>query len=581
MKRNTYPSKEEVEEYYIQQLHTINECVEHFNISKTKMYTCLRKYGIKRTEEDKSKVYSNAQSKTENKEKIRQTNLRKYGAVNKVQADAIVKFYDTYFTIYGKQYSVEWLKENYLVKNVAKADLSEELGVGVGILAKLCSYYGFKKTFSQRGEIIKQKTREKYGVDSSFQIEKVKEKIKKTVLEKYGVENVMNLPEIQARVKATMLEKYGVENYAQTSEYRQKVIAANLKKYGVPYHQQKEIHHFDIWIDRDKMVKLIESLAEKPTVYDLATYFNLKDITVVYDRMHDWHLDDLVKWKPCRSHYEDEIIEFLSSLGITDLSLNNRKVLEGQEIDIFIPDYRIGIEFNGDYWHSDLFCCDHNGRSTYHQDKSLLAEKKGVFLFHIFEHEWDNPVDKTNIKNRLKTLFSKNDIKIAARKTQLVELTKAQKKEFLDLNHIQGNDRSTKQYGLVYQNEIVACMTFVHPKNDKYTWELSRFCNKHNCVVQGGASKLFKHFVKTLKDGDTVSSYNDITKTKGDLYKILGFECVSINQPNYVWINFQIRDIRTRYQEQASGEVERMHGKGYHRVCDCGTKTWVYTKTSK
>ena len=81
-----------------------------------------------------------------------------------------------------------------------------------------------------------------------------------------------------------------------------------------------------------------------------------------------------------------------------------------------------------------------------------------------------------------------------------------------------------------------------------------------------------------MKVGEKVVSYNDITKTKGDIYKILGFECASINEPNYWWVNFDTMDIRSRYQEQEAGEVERMHSQGYHRICDCGTRTWVYTK---
>lgn len=73
-------------------------------------------------------------------------------------------------------------------------------------------------------------------------------------------------------------------------------------------------------------------------------------------------------------------------------------------------------------------------------------------------------------------------------------------------------------------------------------------------------------------------SYNDITKTTGRVYPLLGFEMVSVNAPNYIWMNFSTGDIRSRYQEQAAGETARMHDAGYHRVCDCGTKTWVYKK---
>ena len=160
----------------------------------------------------------------------------------------------------------------------------------------------------------------------------------------------------------------------------------------------------------------------------------------------------------------------------------------------------------------------------------------------------------------------------------MCELGVSERSDFLNLNHIQGNCGSSISYGLRYQGELVACMCFSHPKSEKYTWELSRFCTKRGTTVQGGASKLFKEFIKrNLSAGDTVSSYNDITKTKGDLYRILGFELISINSPNYVWINFTTKDVRTRYQEQEAGEVERMHSLGYHRVCDCGTKTWVYT----
>ena len=561
-KRNQYPSEEEVEEYYVQQLHTVQESADHFNISKTKMYACLKKYNIKRTQEDKSKVYTITQNKAEIKEKIKQSNMKKYGAANKNQANATIKYIDdNFFMIQDKKYSVDWLKEQYLIKNIPSPDLSKELGIGTWLLSKICAHYGIKKDFTQRYEIIRQKTQEKYGVVSTLQLEDVKQKSKDTLLTKYGTTNVMELPEIRLKQQQTCLEKYKVTSYNKI-----------------------HIQHLDIWEDDQKFIEFINNysvnMGYKPTVANLCIFFNV-DKKSILNKIHLFNLEDVVQLYYSRSHYEDEIIEFLHSLGLDNIQSNIKSILENLEIDIYLPDYKIGIEFNGDYWHSDIYHEDHNGRSTYHQDKSLLAESKGVFLFHIFEYEWNNPREQNNIKNRLRTLFVKNNIKIAARKTQVVELTKEQKKNFLNENHIQGNDHSTKQYGLMYQDELVACMTFVHPKNQKYTWELSRFCNKHNYIIQGGASKLFKHFIATINEGDTVSSYNDITKTKGELYKILGFKCVSINQPNYVWINFQTGDIRTRYQEQAGGEVERMHGQGYHRVCDCGTKTWVYTKTSE
>ena len=581
MKRNELPSKEEIIEYYIKELHTVQECADHFNISKNKFYRCLKIYDIVRSQEDKSAVYSRVQQTEEIKAKIAQANMEKYGAINKRQADKMVHFCSkNSFIVKDILYTYDWFYEEYCVKNTPVNQMCEKLGASVTILYQICAHYGIKKTNQQRFENIQKTFKEAYGVESNFQLPEVKEKSKETLLRKYGVDSSAKIPEVREKAKQTCIDKYGVPNFTQTQDYKVKVRNTSLKKYGSPNHMQRNMKHLDIWNDREKFEEYLESLSSKPTVYDLALYFNLTDRTVVYEKIHEWQLEDYISFTPPRSHYEDEIVNWLESeCHISNIMLNKRGLLERQEIDIYLPDYKLGIEFNGDYWHSDLFYSDHGGRSLHHQEKSLAAEKQGIFIFHIFEHEWNNELVRDNIKNRLSSLLHKNTQKLGARKCTVVEITTEQKKEFLQQNHIQGNDHSTKNIGLMYQGELMACMTFVKPKNKKYTWELSRFCSKHDYNIQGGASKMLQYFAKDLEVGDTISSYNDITKTKGDVYRALGFVCVSINKPNYVWINFHTGDIRTRYQEQKAGETERMHSKGYHRVCDCGTRTWVYTKT--
>lgn len=580
MSKKVNITKEEIEEFYIKGLHTLKECEDHFGIAKSTFNRYLKKFGIQRSKEDKSKVYSRAQNLEENKEKVRQTNLKKYGAANKVAASSPIRFIDdSRFTVNGKEYSVNWLKDQYLSKNLSKDEMCRVLGITYAVLHKVLSHYGVLKSSDQRYKIIKNRVRDKYGVISTLELEETKKKSRQTNLEKYGVTNPIKTEEVRAKVKKTMIEKYGVENYTQTKEYREKIYQTNLERYSAPNHMQQNMLHLDIWRDKTKFSEYVSSLSEKPTIYDLMEFFNLTDRTVIYEKIHGWGLDEFVHMKPARSHYENDIIGFLRGLGIENIICNDRSVLGGKEIDIYLPDYKMGIEFNGTYWHSDVKeeYQDHNGRSLAHQNKSLLAESKGVFLFQIFEYEWLDDGLREKIKSRLKTVLAKNPNSVYARKCEIVELRKDEKKEFLDANHIQGNDHSTLCYGLEYDGVLVGCMTFVRPKNGKYTWELSRFCNKIGYSVQGGASKLFAHFLKKLSPGDTVSSYNDITKTKGDLYRILGFDCVSVNAPNYIWFNFKTKDIRTRYQEQKGGEVERMHSLGYHRVCDCGTRTWVYT----
>ena len=579
MSKKVNISKEDIEKYYIEELHTVQECTEYFGVAKTTFNRYLKKYGIVRSKEDKSKVYSRAQNSEDLKKKIRETNIKKYGAVNKVASNSPVRFVDeNIFTVYGKEYSVDWLRNKYLTENVSSVELCRLLGTTYAVVNKINRHYHISKSSDQRYELIRQNTISKYGVTSTLQLDEVKEKSRETCLKKYGVENPMKTEEIQAKVKKTVQEKYHVENYAQTEEYRKKTVRTNLKKYGAQSHMQKEMTHLKVWNEKDKMQDFLSSLSAKPSASELKRFFNLADRTVIYEKIHKWQLEDKVSLNPPRSYYEDEIVSLLKDLGIKNIIRNDREVLDGKEIDVYVPDSKIGIEFNGDYWHSDIFYGDHGGRSTAAQKKSLNAEKKGVFLFTIFEREWNDPVVKKSIEDRLRSIFVLNENKVPARKCVFSEVSPLERSEFLNENHIQGNSGAKIGYGLRYNGELVACMTFSRPKSGKYTWELTRYCTKHGITVQGGASKLFKEFIKrNLSVGDTVSSYNDITKTKGDLYRILGFELTSINSPNYVWINFTTKDVRTRYQEQEAGEVERMHSLGYHRVCDCGTKTWVYT----
>lgn len=707
MSRKVNLAKEDIEKYYIDGLHTVQECTEYFGVAKTTFNRYLKKYGIERSKEDKSKVYSQAQNSEDVKKKIREANIKKYGAANKVASNSSARFIsDAVFSVNGKEYDVSWLKEKYLTENVSSEEMCRLLGTTYAIVNKINRHYHISKNSEQRYELIRQKTVSKYGVVSTFQLDSVKEKSRETCLEKYGVDNPMKTEEVQAKCQRaaaerrakvsalgedisryyieenhslvdtsahfsieidslknyfkeqgitkdkgkaavlakdsfkkrygvdsyfktdeckeklkelaekngvdvysksdeckrktkesfekkygcfyvqtedfknksrnTSLYKYGVEFPTQSEEVRQRMKDANIKKYGVDNFNQKSIKNYAVWNSKEKMESFLSSLDAKPSLKEISEYFNV-DETALHNKYGDL-FNQYIDLKPKRSRYEDDIKEFLISLGVADIIENDRSVLDGKEIDLYIPDEKLGIEFNGDYWHSDIFKRDHNGRSTYQQKKSLAAEEKGIFIFTVFEREWNDILTRENVKDRLRSLLIKNNRKIPARKCSLCELGALERSEFLNLNHIQGNCGASVSYGLRYQGELVACMCFSHPKSEKYTWELSRFCTKRGATVQGGASKLFKEFIKdNLSTGDTISSYNDITKTKGDLYRILGFKLISINSPNYVWINFKTGDIRSRYQEQAAGEVERMHSLGYHRVCDCGTKTWVYT----
>ena len=296
--------------------------------------------------------------------------------------------------------------------------------------------------------------------------------------------------------------------------------------------------------------------------------------SVVGQYIHKYGLEDYIEYICKVSQPEKDIIEYLTSKGITNIVQSDRDILDGKEIDVFLPDYNVGIEFNGDYWHSEL-----KRDKRYHYDKSMLANSKGIFLYHIFSHEWFDEEKRTRILNHLDNILHLNENKIYARKCMIREVDVSEKNNFLNENHIQGKDNSTIKLGLYYNDELVSIMTFCYPRfSKKYNWELSRFCFKHNYNVIGGASKLFKYFVDNyMKDGEVIVSYSDIAKTTGKIYKTLNFEFVNDAEPNYIWWKSD-DDYKTRYQCQMVNERVIMESNGYIKIYDCGNKVWVFRK---
>lgn len=62
---------------------------------------------------------------------------------------------------------------------------------------------------------------------------------------------------------------------------------------------------------------------------------------------------------------------------------SNRTVLDGREIDIWIPSKKVGIEYDGLRFHTG-----EDKGPKYHLDKTLKCERKGIKLIHVFSDEW-------------------------------------------------------------------------------------------------------------------------------------------------------------------------------------------------
>ena len=289
-----------------------------------------------------------------------------------------------------------------------------------------------------------------------------------------------------------------------------------------------------------------------------------------------------------KSNFEKELFEYIKSILPNEVVIeNDRTLLNGKEIDIYIPNLKIGFEANGLIWHSEKFNDDKN----YHLNKTILCEEKSVYLIHIFEDEWANKNDIC--KSRILNILNKIDEKIYARKCIIKEVSYKDSVAFINENHIQGNIMSTYRYGLYYNGELVSLMTFGKPRinvngtKDENTYELLRFCNKKNINVVGGASKLFKHFIKR-HNPQKIISYADRRWSKGNLYEVLNFVKYNESPPSYSYVinkqrinRFSLRKdvLISKYGcDPKMTEKEFCNSKGWYRIYDCGCLCYKWEK---
>lgn len=236
---------------------------------------------------------------------------------------------------------------------------------------------------------------EKFGSKSPLGSKEVQDKIKNTNLDRYGVENVFSSDEIKEKIKETNLATFGFENAMMSEEVKNKVRNTLEQEYGGIGYASEIIREKSIltrnenlreYINNNNLV-LISSLEIKyPDV-------SLRDIKIhEYQNSHliskeDMHKaltkDEELKKVGYLSKYEVELHEWLKSIYSGSILLNSKIPNSSLELDFYLPDKKLAIEFNGDYWHSTRF-----KDKNYHLRKTQLCQDLGINLIHIFEFEW-------------------------------------------------------------------------------------------------------------------------------------------------------------------------------------------------
>jgi len=292
---------------------------------------------------------------------------------------------------------------------------------------------------------------------------------------------------------------------------------------------------------------------------------------------------------------EQEIVNFIKE--ITDnIITNSREIIPPKELDIFLPEHNLAIEYNGLMFHSrgiskvPMFNTPTLDKNI-HLDKTNSCEAKGIHLLHIFENEWREPKLKSIWQSIIRNKLGAAKNKIGARK--LAFATKEQllkkSKAFIDENHLQGGGAvGPIRYGLVDSSgELLALMTFGKSRFSDADYELIRFAIKKDWSIPGAASRLLKAFERDYPQKKIVS-YANRRWSNGNLYKALGFELKHISAPNFyvfkpgnfqLWhrVSFQKHKLKEKlaYFDPNQTAEWNVFQNGYRKIYDSGNYVFI------
>ena len=481
-------------------------------------------------------------------------------------------------------------------------------------------------------ELTKNNMMRKYGVNNPSQLDSVKEKKKQTSLKNLGTENPSQSQDIRERFKNTMIERYGVEHPSQLDSVKEKKKQTSLKNWGVEHPSQldsvkekKKQTSLKNWgTETPMMSNIIKDKVRKK--YNDSYIKNHPDISEIIEddgeriyicKCHDdncnlckdkfykinhslYHsrnyqgiekctIKNPIDHKAKDTNIELFVRDILDSYNISYIT--NSRICDNQELDIFIPSKNIGIECNGIYWHSDKI-----KHPKYHFSKYKTYKDCDIQMLSIWE-DWIKikpKIVKSIILSKIGIYFDR----IYARKCIIKKISHQDCKQFLEQNHIQGNSNSSIRYGLFYNDELVSVMCFGKKRRNMMgnknkcdnEWELTRFCNKINLQVIGGASKLLKCFINEYKPEKIISfASHDISN--GSIYKILGFNKEKDEQGSYWYIDnktliryhrycFRKSELVKKGYDKNMSEFEIMNNLPYTRIYDSGQDkyTWYNKK---
>lgn len=425
---------------------------------------------------------------------------------------------------------------------------------------------------------------DKYGVDHYTKTEEFKESFKKiridkqigfefdkfknTIKEKYGVNNISSLESISLKKRETWLSNY--ENLI------------TLRNSSIKSVQSKKIKNDIIITENLNNNSIIFKFSEKDTIcaYCLQCEKDFNILKQNYQNRLKYNKQICTICNPnvYNSNPENEILAFIKENYNNEIISKDRKILNGKEIDIYLPDIQFGIEFHGLWWHSEKYRLNDN-----HLNKYLLAKLKNINLIQIYTDDWINKKDivKSIIFNKLNININEVD----AINCTIKELSNNDVINFLDVNDIHGYISSFVNIGLFLNNELISLITFSE-NNINNEYEILRCCNKLNYNIINGFNTVLLYFISKYNP-TIITHLSDNFYYSGELYEKNNFKFISEINPIFYYTNGTIRkssflpNINSLVKHIDDDKLEKdiMNDLGWYKIYNAGYKKYIYNVT--
>ena len=239
--------------------------------------------------------------------------------------------------------------------------------------------------------------------------------------------------------------------------------------------------------------------------------------------------------------------------------------MKGMEIDLYDPKKKIGIEYNGLYWHSTKFKEDTN----FHMDKADRAESIGINLIQIYETEWKNK--NAAVRHILDSVMKKRMIVYPSERVTISVIDDMNiVYNFEEKNSVIPISTINFAIGLYSGNKLVAVCCF---KKEKRNWAIVDYVSLVHTRVKAGLSMCISEFSRIHRDAKHISASAD--RRWGNYFSSMFEEAGFVKAYKY-GPKFSFTDLKVNHKPFDTEQMNNLtylnkeKKKTYYRIYDAG-----------